>query len=88
MLTVQTQSLPDQDQILLTVMDTGPGISPDILPDIFEPFVTNKITGTGLGMTITRDIILQHHGDIQAENNPQGGAVFKIWLPIKKQELT
>jgi two-component system C4-dicarboxylate transport sensor histidine kinase DctB len=88
MLTVQTQSLPDQDQILLSVMDTGPGISPDILPDIFEPFVTNKITGTGLGMTITRDIILQHHGEIQAENNPQGGAVFKIWLPIKKQELT
>jgi signal transduction histidine kinase len=82
---VQTQNMPDQGQILLTVADTGTGIAPDVFNEIFDPFVTNKETGTGLGLTITRDIILHHHGQIQAENNPQGGAIFKIWLPAKKQ---
>ena len=55
---------------------TGPGIDPEILPHIFEPFFTNKETGTGLGLTITNDIIRQHNGAISAENNPQGGALF------------
>ena len=83
---VQTQNLQEQDQILLMITDTGMGISPDVFDDIFNPFVTNKETGTGLGLTITRDIIHHHHGDIRAENNPQGGAIFKVWLPTKKQE--
>ena len=85
-LTVHTQNLPGQGHILLTVSDTGPGIAPEILPNIFDPFVTGKDTGTGLGMTIARDIVLQHRGEIQAENCTQGGAVFKVWLPVKKQE--
>ncbi len=80
-LTVKTQNLPDQDKILLAVQDTGTGIDPNLLPHIFEPFVTDKETGTGLGLTITYDIIRQHQGQIQAENNPGGGATFKVWLP-------
>jgi signal transduction histidine kinase len=82
---VQTRNIPEQDQILLSVADTGTGIAPEVFDDIFNPFVTSKETGTGLGLTITRDIILHHHGDIRAENNPQGGATFKVWLPIKKK---
>jgi signal transduction histidine kinase len=85
-LIVQTQDLPLEKRILLTVSDTGVGISPEILPHIFEPFTTDKDTGTGLGMTITRDIILQHHGEIQARNNPEGGAVFMVWLPVLGEE--
>ena len=81
-LTVQTQGLHSQQEVLLSVKDTGPGIDPEILPDIFEPFITNKATGTGLGLTITHDIIHQHHGRIEAENNPEGGAIFKVWLPM------
>ena len=83
-LSVITRSLPKQNEVLLTVRDTGPGIDPEILPHIFEPFITSKHTGTGLGLTITHDIIEQHHGRIEADNNPlgQGGAIFNIWLPI------
>jgi signal transduction histidine kinase len=81
-LTVQTQSLLPLKQALLSVKDTGPGIDPEILPNIFEPFVTSKSTGTGLGLTITLDIIQQHHGQIEVENNPEGGATFRVWLPI------
>ncbi|HKJ38154.1 MAG TPA: GAF domain-containing protein, partial [Anaerolineales bacterium] len=85
-LTVRTQSLIQQNEILLTVKDTGPGIAVDILPHIFDPFITDKQTGTGLGLTITHDIIEQHFGRIKAENDPQGGAIFSIWLPIHNEK--
>jgi len=84
-LTVITRSLPEQNEVLLTVQDTGPGIDPEILPHIFEPFITSKHTGTGLGLTITHDIIEQHHGHMDAKNGPQGGAIFNIWLPVHKK---
>jgi two-component system sensor histidine kinase FlrB len=71
--------------VLLTVKDTGIGIDLEILPRIFEPFITSKYTGTGLGLTITHDIIQQHHGRIEAENDPEGGAIFNIWLPIDER---
>lgn len=86
-LTVQTQRLQPQKEILFSVRDTGPGIDSDILPSIFEPFVTSKSTGTGLGLTITHDIIHQHHGRIEAENHPGGGAIFNVWLPVDEEEL-
>lgn len=86
-LRVQTQRLFAQKEILFSVKDTGPGIDREILPHIFEPFITDKSTGTGLGLTITHDIIHQHHGRIQAENHAEGGAVFNVWLPTD-EELT
>jgi signal transduction histidine kinase len=87
-LTVQTESLLPQKEILFSVKDTGPGIDPLILPNIFEPFITGKSTGTGLGLTITHDIIHQHHGRIRAENHAEGGAVFHVWLPVDEEEPT
>lgn len=81
-LTVRTRSLLQQKEVLLTVRDTGPGIDAEIMPNIFDPFITSKNTGTGLGLTITHDIIEQHHGRIEADNDPNGGAVFNVWLPI------
>ena len=84
-LTVSTEQA-GQMEALLTVSDTGPGIDPEILPRIFDAFVTNKESGTGLGLTITYDIIHYHHGRIQAENNSTQGATFKIWFPIKTEK--
>jgi signal transduction histidine kinase len=81
-LIVWTRNLLDTNEALLTVKDSGPGIDDEILPQIFDAFITTKHTGTGLGLTITHDIIQQHHGRITAENDPQGGAVFNVWLPI------
>jgi signal transduction histidine kinase len=84
-ITVCTHQLSEEDRISLSVTDTGTGIDPELLPHIFEPFVTSKETGTGLGLTITSDILRHHHGEIQAENNPEGGATFKVWLPTKNE---
>jgi signal transduction histidine kinase len=64
------------------VKDTGAGIDAEILPHVFDAFITSKHTGTGLGLTITHDIIQQHHGRITAANDPKGGAVFETWLPV------
>jgi signal transduction histidine kinase len=84
-LTVCSEQFPQEHKVLLTFADTGAGIDAQLLPHIFEPFITNKDMGTGLGLTITFDIIQQHQGEIRAENNPQGGAIFKVWLPFTRK---
>ncbi|MBI2332834.1 MAG: GAF domain-containing protein, partial [Chloroflexi bacterium] len=80
---VSTQHLRETHEVMLSVADTGAGVSPSILPYIFDPFVTNKKRGTGIGLTISHDIVIKHRGRIAAENNPNGGATFKVWLPIE-----
>ena len=80
-LTVSSSLSADSREFLLTFKDSGPGIPVDILPNIFEPFYTTKEGGTGLGLAISYDIVQRHKGRIEVENVPQGGAIFKIWLP-------
>jgi signal transduction histidine kinase len=80
-LVVRTKLLKDTAEILVTITDSGNGIDPSILPNIFDAFVTNKKRGTGLGLTITYDIIMMHQGRIKAENNDGHGTTFSIWLP-------
>lgn len=70
----------------IRISDTGPGIVPDVLPKVFEPFVTTKDTGTGLGLPICRQIIRAHGGEIYARNRPQGGAEFTIELPAVSEQ--
>jgi signal transduction histidine kinase len=86
-LMVCTRLLKDTDEILITITDTGNGIDPSILPNIFDAFVTNKKSGTGLGLTITYDIIMRHQGRIKAENNDGHGTTFSIWLPAANKEI-
>ena len=67
----------------LEVADSGPGIAADLLPHLFEPWVTTKPVGhgTGLGLGIVREVVKAHGGDIHAANRAGGGAVFTIDLP-------
>ncbi len=69
----------------LSVTDTGPGILPDKLASIFEPYFTTKPEGSGLGLWIAQQIAAAHGGAIQASNAPTGGAVFQMTLPLRKQ---
>lgn len=85
-LTVKTAIVIGEEEIMITIEDTGPGIDPELLPNIFNPFVTSKDNGTGLGLAISHDIVEQHTGRIEATNHPQGGAVFTIWLPVRQKE--
>ena len=81
-LCVDTYALADEHEVAFSIQDNGAGIDPDLLSRIFDPFVTNKETGTGLGLTITHEIVQQHGGRILAENNPAAGAKFTVWLPV------
>ncbi len=68
-------------RITVEVGDTGPGIPEDKLLSIFEPFVTTKARGTGLGLPIARRDVEAHGGTLRVENRTDGGAVFRIELP-------
>ncbi len=73
------------EKILAVVFqDDGPGIPPDILPNIFDPFYTTKRPGrgTGLGLSICKAILREHSGNVEATSGPGGGAVFTVTLPI------
>jgi signal transduction histidine kinase len=73
----------DQPLIQVRVEDEGPGIPPALLPRIFDPFFTTREAGqgTGLGLFIVQEIVQEHGGCVGAENRPQGGACFTVWLP-------
>ncbi len=66
-----------------SVLDNGPGIPADILPNLFEAFVTTRLDarGTGLGLTVAEGIVTQHGGSISAANRPEGGACLQVLLP-------
>jgi signal transduction histidine kinase len=66
----------------VSVSDSGAGILPELLPQLFDSFVTSKADGMGLGLSISRTIIESHRGRIWAENLPAGGAVFRFTLPL------
>jgi two-component system NtrC family sensor kinase len=72
------------NSVCVTFQDDGPGISPENLPHIFDPFYTTKRPGrgTGLGLSICKTVLREHQGAIEAAQGPGGGAVFTITLPI------
>ena len=73
----------------LRLADTGPGVPEKLREEIFNPFVTTKKTGVGLGLSIVSKIMDGHHGTIHVENAPESGAVFTLFFPLEEsaQEL-
>ena len=65
------------------IRDDGKGISPELLPHIFDRFFSTRKDGTGIGLALAREIVALHRGTIKAEND--GGAVFEISLPVKNR---
>jgi two-component system nitrogen regulation sensor histidine kinase NtrY len=66
----------------IEVADNGPGFLDEDLSRLFEPYYSRKKGGTGLGLTIVKSIITDHKGFIRAAENPDGGAVFTVELPL------
>jgi two-component system nitrogen regulation sensor histidine kinase NtrY len=76
--------LDGREAVSVAVVDRGPGIPPEALGRVFEPYFTTKAHGTGLGLSIVRQTILDHGGTITAANAPEGGAVFTVILPAER----
>ena len=75
---------PDGDNVDVSITDTGKGIHPDDIPKIFDPFVTNKETGTGLGLPISKKILEEHNGRLHVESTLSKGSTFTVTLPVQK----
>jgi two-component system sensor histidine kinase HydH len=82
---VEINAREDADFIDVRVRDTGPGVSPEKLSAIFEPYFTTKADGSGIGLWIAQQILTAHGGTIQAGNAPEGGALFTVRLPIRHE---
>jgi len=71
----------EPDEVRISVIDTGPGIAPEVAAKLFQPFVTTKPQGMGVGLSICRSIIEAHGGRLWAEPNPEGGTAFRFTIP-------
>jgi len=84
-LTVATAGSRD-GMITISVADTGPGIATEVASQLFQPFITTKRHGMGVGLSISRTIVEAHGGQIRADRNPGGGAVFRFTLQAVTDE--
>ncbi|MDF2984382.1 MAG: sensor histidine kinase [Devosia sp.] len=82
-LTVTTRQA--NDRLSVEVADTGPGISEEVAARLFQPFVTTKAGGMGVGLSISQRIIGSHGGEISVSRNHAGGATFTFSLPTVKE---
>jgi C4-dicarboxylate-specific signal transduction histidine kinase len=74
----------DSGNVRITIEDTGPGIEPDNLDQIFKPLFTTKVSGMGMGLSISRSIVEAHGGHMRASAASHGGAIFEVELPGKR----
>jgi two-component system, LuxR family, sensor kinase FixL len=81
-------SLGANDLVIIDISDTGPGISEDVKPQLFTPFVTTKPGGMGVGLSISKRIVESHGGLISVSENKNGGATFRIELPAVQHGKT
>jgi signal transduction histidine kinase len=79
-LTLATQRR--ENRVEIEISDSGPGIPKEMIPRLFQPFASTKDTGLGLGLVISRRIVEDHGGTIDAANRPGGGASFRVRLPV------
>jgi two-component system, NtrC family, sensor histidine kinase HydH len=79
--TLTLQGRAESDRVVLEVIDTGCGMSPELMSKVFRPFVTTKANGTGLGLATARKIVLAHDGTLTVHSEPDRGTKFTVTLP-------
>jgi two-component system sensor histidine kinase HydH len=85
---VEVSAAVADGMVCVVVNDNGPGIPPEKLASVFDPYFTTKVEGSGLGLWIAQQIVMAHGGSLQAQNGPAGGAVLTMRLPLKRAGAT
>ena len=85
MLAISSRAI-DENTIGIEVANSGAGISPAVRHSLFEPLITTKEHGLGVGLSIIHSIVKEHEGQIWTEPNPGGGTVFVLMLPVETPE--
>lgn len=83
---IRLHAPPAANAVVLDVQDSGPGIAPGKQVSVFEPYFTTKEEGSGLGLWIAQQIAVAHGGTLEATNAPEGGALFRLRLPVAEEE--
>ncbi|MDH3728234.1 MAG: ATP-binding protein, partial [Myxococcales bacterium] len=71
-----------EESAFIDVLDNGPGIAREDWDRVFDPYYTTKVEGTGLGLAIVKKVVLEHGGEVSLDDAPEGGARFRIKLPL------
>ena len=88
LVTIDGRVSPAEHELVIAVADNGPGIDPAVMGRIFQPFVTTRSRGTGLGLALVQKIVVTHNGRVTATNRPGGGAVLEVRLPLAPAGMT
>ncbi len=83
-LRVEESGQPDRPGVWISVADTGPGLPPDIRDRVFDPYVTTKKRGTGLGLAVVHRIVTDHAGTVEVRSGERGGVTFRLFFPRKE----
>jgi len=81
---IEVSSFIGQDCVVLTVADSGPGIPPEIVDKVFDPFFSTKTNGTGIGLSLSHRIVTDHGGTLGVGESKWGGAEFRVKFPLSK----
>lgn len=81
-ITISTKALDAGKRVQVTVNDNGPGIDPQILNRIFDPYFTTKTRGSGLGLTVVKRFVKDHGGEVKVDSTPGHGATFHLVIPV------
>jgi two-component system, LuxR family, sensor kinase FixL len=87
-LKITTRAVAAENAAEIRVVDSGPGIPPEIADRLFQPFVTTKPAGMGLGLSICRELVAAHQGDLCTAPAPNGGTMFRLTLPMSGAQET
>jgi C4-dicarboxylate-specific signal transduction histidine kinase len=72
-----------KEEAEISIRDTGPGLAPEVQQHLFEAFFSTKAQGLGMGLVIVRSIVERHNGRVHAESLTNGGAIFRVLLPVQ-----